>query len=102
MERRQYCYKKDDKQNLKNNCPVSLLPICGNIFETLIFNQMFSFFPANNLLPPNQSDFKPGDSRINQLVSNEIYHLWMMDLLLLLMKFIHLLMMDLNSFLGYI
>ena len=36
---------------------------------------MFSFFLANNLLAPNQSDFKPGDSCINQLLSitHEIY-----------------------------
>ena len=36
---------------------------------------MFSFFLTNNLLAPNQSDFKPGDSCINQLLSitHEIY-----------------------------
>ena len=36
---------------------------------------MFSFFLANNLLPPHQSGFKPGDSCINQLLSitYEIY-----------------------------
>ena len=36
---------------------------------------MFSFFLANNLLAPNQSGFKPGDSCINQLLSitHEIY-----------------------------
>ena len=38
------CYKKDDKQNLKNYHSVSLLPICGKIFERLIFNEMFIFF----------------------------------------------------------
>ena len=69
------CYKKGYKQNLKNYRPVSLLPICGKIFERLIFNQLFSFFLANNLLAPNQSCFKPGDSCINQLLSitHEIY-----------------------------
>ena len=37
------------------------------------------FFLANNLLAPNQSGFKPGDSCINQLLSmtNEIY--WSSD-----------------------
>ena len=30
---------------------------------------MFSFFLANNILAPNQSGFKPGDSCINQLLS---------------------------------
>ena len=69
------CYKKGDKQNIKNYRPVSLLPICGKFFERLIFNEMFSFFLANNLLAPNQSGFKPGDSCINQLLSitHEIY-----------------------------
>ena len=69
------CYKKGDKQNLKNYRPVSLLPICGKNFERLIFNEMFSFLLANNLLALNQSGFKPGDSCINQLLSitHEIY-----------------------------
>ena len=38
------CYQKGDKQNIKNYGPVSLLPICGNFFERLIFNEMFCFF----------------------------------------------------------
>ena len=37
-------HKKSDKQNIKNYLPVSLLPICGKIFEGLIFNEMFRFF----------------------------------------------------------
>ena len=69
------CYKKGNKQTLKDYRPVSLLPICRKMFERLIFNEMFSFFLANNLLAPNQSGFKPGDSCINQLLSitHEIY-----------------------------
>ena len=62
-------HKKCDKQNIKNYRPVSLLPICGKIFERLIFNEMFNFFTSNNLISPNQSGFKPGDSCINQLLS---------------------------------
>ena len=38
------CYKKDDKQNLKNYHPVSLVPICRKIFERLIFNEIFRVF----------------------------------------------------------
>ena len=69
------CYKKDDKQNLKNYRPFSLLPICGKFFKRLIFNEMFRFFLVKNLLAPNKSGFKPGDSCINQLLSitREIY-----------------------------
>ena len=63
------CYKKGDKQNLKNYRPISLLPICVKMFERLILNEMFSFFLAVNLLVPNQSGVKPGDSSINQYLS---------------------------------
>ena len=68
-------HKKGDKQCLKNYRPVSLLPVCGKIFERLIFNEMFGFLIENNLISSNQSGFKPGDSCINQLLSitHEIY-----------------------------
>ena len=68
-------HKKGDKQCLKNYRPGSLLPVCGKIFERLIFNEMFGFLIENNLISSNQSGFKPGDSCINQLLSitHEIY-----------------------------
>ena len=68
-------HKKGDKQTLKNYRPISLLPICGKIFERLIYNKMFEFFIDNDLISPNQSGFRPGDSCINQLLSitHEIY-----------------------------
>ena len=68
-------FKKGDKQILKNYPPISLLRVCGKIFEKLIFNEMFKFFIENDLISPNQSDFKPGDSCINQLLSitHDIY-----------------------------
>jgi len=56
-------YKKDDKQNVKNYRPVSLLPIFGKIFERLIYKDMYSFFIENNLISQNQSGFKQGISR---------------------------------------
>ena len=62
-------HKKDDKQNVKNYRPVSLLPICGKIFERLIYNVMYDFLTENDLLSPNQSGFRSGDSCINQLYS---------------------------------
>ena len=68
-------HKKNDKQSIRNYRPVSLLPICGNIFERLLYNNMFSFLIENDLVSENQSGFKPGDSCINQLLSitHEIY-----------------------------
>ena len=68
-------HKKGNKQTLENYLPLSLLPICGKIFERLIYNSLFEFFIANELISSNQSGFKPNDSSINQLLSitHEIY-----------------------------
>ena len=37
-------FKKGDKQIFKNHRPISLLPVCGKIFEKLILNEIFKFF----------------------------------------------------------
>ena len=37
-------HKKSDKQIIKNYRPISLLPICGKIFERLLYNKIFHFF----------------------------------------------------------
>ena len=50
-------HKKNDKCSLNNNCLVSLLCICGEIFEIIIY--IFLFLEDNNLLNPNQSGFRP-------------------------------------------
>ena len=36
-------YKKNNKQLVKNYRPISLVPICGKIFERLITNYFISF-----------------------------------------------------------
>ena len=35
--------KKGDKQVISNYRPVSLLPICGKVFEILIFNSVYEY-----------------------------------------------------------
>ena len=68
-------HKKGDKQLITNYRPVSLLPICGKVFEKIIFNSLFVYLNNNNLLNSNQSGFRPGDSCVNQLISitHDIY-----------------------------
>ena len=61
-------HKKKSKQLVKNHRSVSLLPICGKIFEFLIYNEMYPYLIDNNLIPSHQSGFKGGDSCINQLL----------------------------------
>ena len=45
-------FKKGDKQCIKNYRSVSLLPVCGKMFERLIYNNMFSIFSENDLISP--------------------------------------------------
>ena len=68
-------FKKDDKQLVKNYRPISLLPICGKLFEKIIFNSLYSYLNVNNLITRNQSGFRPGNSTKNQLLYlvNEIH-----------------------------
>ena len=44
-------HEKCDKQAVKNYRPVSLLPICGKIFERLLYNEMLNFFLENDDIP---------------------------------------------------
>ena len=61
-------FKKGDKQSTNNYRPMSLLPICGKMCEKIIFNNLYSYLNANNLITKNQSGFRPGDSTTNQLL----------------------------------
>ena len=62
-------YKKDDQRKAKSYRSVSLLIIRVKIFERLIYNVIYDFLTDNNLLSPNQSGFRSGDSCIIQLLS---------------------------------
>ena len=83
-------HKKESRQLKKNYRPISMLPICGKLFEKLIFDEIYDHLVLpicgklfeklifdeiydhlvkNDLLTPNQSGFRPGDSTINQLLS---------------------------------
>ena len=71
-------HKKRNKQSLKNYRPISLLPICSKIFERPLFSEMFTFSTENNLISPNQSGFRPGDSLTDYLdqllaITHKIY-----------------------------
>ena len=68
-------YKKNGKQLVKNYHPILLLPICGKIFEHLIYNTHFISFNKKQPISPNQSGFKLGDLYTNQLlaITHEIH-----------------------------
>ena len=60
---------------LKNYRPISLLPICGKVFEKCIYNSLYSYLESNDILSKSQSGFRKGDSCISQLLAatHEIY-----------------------------
>ena len=69
------CIKKTTKQCVKNYRPISLLPICNKVLESIIYNTIFTYFIENSLISEIQSGFKPGDSCVNQLlaITHEIF-----------------------------
>ena len=55
-------HKKNEK-NLKGNYrPISLLPNFGKILEKLVYDSLYTHLVSCELLNPNQSGFRPGDS----------------------------------------
>ena len=63
---------KGNKQLITNYRPISLLPICGKLFEKIIFSNLCRYLNANNHITKNQSGFRPGDSTTNQLLSRKL------------------------------
>ena len=68
-------FKNTNKQLIKNYRPISLLPICGKLFEKMICNSVYSYLNVNNLITKKQSSFRPGDSTTTELLYlvNEIH-----------------------------
>ena len=66
---------KNTTQLISNYRPISLLPICGKIFEKIVFKHPYNYLISNNLITKNQSGFRPGDSTVNQLIDlvNDIH-----------------------------
>ena len=68
-------HKKKERNLIKNYRPVSLLPICGKLFEKVIFDSLYSYIFNNNFIDDRQSGYRHGDSTVKQLLSitHEIY-----------------------------
>ena len=60
--------KRNNKQLVNNYRLMSLLPYRSKIFEKLILDSIFNFMMQNDLLNSCQSDFRPNDSCVNQLI----------------------------------
>jgi hypothetical protein len=66
---------ENDKQQKENYRPISLLSCVGKVMERIVYNELYDYCMANNLLTWRNSGFKRKDSTINQLIHivNKIY-----------------------------
>ena len=60
-------YKKTERNLIGNYRPVSLLPICGKLFEKIIFDNLYIYIFSNGFISDRQSGYRNGDSTIKQL-----------------------------------
>ena len=51
-------FKSGDKEDLNNYRPVSVLPTIARIFERLLYNQLYDYSTANELLGDEQYGFR--------------------------------------------
>ena len=65
-------FKKNNKQLLNNYRPISLLSLCGKIFEKIVFEQLYSYLNSNDLNTRNQSGFR-SDGLLFKLKKNDIH-----------------------------
>ena len=64
-----FFHKRGDKQIISNYGPISLLQICGKIFERLTYNSLFEYLEKYKLLPAHKSCFQANASCVDQLLS---------------------------------
>ena len=51
-------YKKNDKKQVTNYRPISVLPVVSKIIETVIADQLNAYFIENNLFSSQQYGFR--------------------------------------------
>ena len=71
-------HKKGNRQLKKNYRPISLLPVCGKIFEKLILDAIYEYLCENQVLTPSQSGFRPGDSTVNHPLQSRIRYIMLL------------------------
>lgn len=51
-------YKKDDKCNLDNYRPITLIPIFSKIYEKVMYNRLYNFLEKNKIITDTQHGFR--------------------------------------------
>ena len=68
-------HKKGNKKGLKTICQSLYSLFVAEFLSVSFITKCLAFFTENNLISPNQSGFRPGDSCVNQLlaIKHKIY-----------------------------
>ena len=51
-------FKTDDKEDMNNYRPISVIPTVARVFERLVYNQIYKYLTKNNLLSNRQYGFR--------------------------------------------
>jgi hypothetical protein len=62
-------YKNGDVSQLSNTRPISVLPVFSKVLETIMKQQLVTYFEKNNLLSDSQYGFRSGRSTTSALLS---------------------------------
>ena len=71
-------FKKNDKLEINNYRPISVLPVISKIFENVMHTQLLEYFTENNLLSSQQYGFRPNRSTelaTLELMDRNIHHM---------------------------
>ena len=61
-------YKDNDRSDMGNYRPISILPIISEVFEKEVFQQLYHYLKVNSILSKFQSSFRPLHSTVSALI----------------------------------
>ena len=61
-------FKQGDRADLDNYRPISIIPAVAKVFERIIYDQLYAYLLANNLLSTHQSGFRSLHSTVTFLL----------------------------------
>ena len=61
-------YKQGDRGDVNNYRPISVIPIVAKVFEKIVYEQLYAYLEAHDILCQNQSGFRANHSTVTALL----------------------------------
>ena len=71
-------FKTDDKEDMNNYRPISVIPTVARVFERLVYNQIYKYLTKNNLLSNKKYGFRSLHS--TALALSESTNYWLLNM----------------------